>query len=123
DARYERLSVLPLIACRVGGQQGSGGVVGQVVTARLRPGRLVPVRFNGVAECTRRRVPCPEDLDIDERASMGSPSSLGEELQSRRDGHRGGELQWGRRVHSAKSDSKKRMSRSAWQLQWGRRVQ
>src|SRR5690606_33308037 len=32
DARYERLSVLPLIACRVGGQHGSGGAVGQVVT-------------------------------------------------------------------------------------------
>src|SRR5690606_33258368 len=92
---------------------------------RARPPRPC---FNGVAEFTRRRDRNTPHRNTGSAASMGSPSSLGEEAAARAQGNEridasmgspsslgeeriggfstvafGAPLQWGRRVHSAKS--------------------
>src|SRR5690606_28519396 len=104
-------------------------------------------RFNGVAEFTRRRdagvvlaLPLPTALQWGRRvhsakrglggamrdagglASMGSPSSLGEELRDGTTVYLDHTLQWGRRVHSAKRAQAEAKRVSLAQLQWGRRV-
>src|SRR5690606_36730843 len=50
---------------------------------RLPPGKVETPRFNGVAEFTRRRAATTYEEYDDCLASMGSPSSLGEELISK----------------------------------------
>src|SRR5690606_11513604 len=67
DARYERLSVLPLIAWRVGGQHGSGGVVGQVVTNA----RLIDVNYSCSLATTISAE--PEQVDGTPRRPRGGP--------------------------------------------------
>src|SRR5690606_213577 len=88
----------------------SGGIVWteHVPFGELQWGRRV--------HSAKRRPNAPRGLR-DCPASMGSPSSLGEELDNILRHLNEVELQWGRRVHSAK-----RPPLADGLLQWGRRV-
>src|SRR5690606_23431400 len=68
--------------------------------------------FNGVAEFTRRRAGAGHPRVATCAASMGSPSSLGEEPKAEETKKRGRKTrQWGRRVHSAKRREELRSAR------------
>src|SRR5690606_33837840 len=89
----------PVTVKRGYASMGSPSSLGEESPDTLEKDVARTVRFNGVAEFTRRRVALRPDLVMDRNR-----------------------LQWGRRVHSAKREASNLSQESTLKLQWGRRV-